>query len=520
MMRGDPDSVPPGGGGIPAGKVAASNPVLSAPAGPPGSKPLDPGVKKDLTKLFVTLVLYTFSLGAMLPNVPKVIKGFAGDDTSTASVYLGVVTATHALMEFLFNPILGELSDHYGRKWILVMAVGGSFVSALFLAFSPTFIILAIGHTVTGAVGITFGMSYAYITDVSEKEDVSKHFGLIGVAFGVGFVVGPGVGGLLGSVSPRYPFFLAAAFLALDVLWTALFIRETNPECDMKGKPFNWRAASPFHALGILNRTPMLRVGTAVIFLSGVAAGSYNVFVLYSEHRMGWGMKEVGAFLGLVGILSCISQGLAMPKLLPRLGDRRLLTYGLIGNILQFIVFAMAVHWAIAYSALAFSAVGFLIGPLVRSLMAKMVDEHEQGALQGAMGGVSTLTRVVGPLIATQSFGLVTREGVAASVPSGALLFAEGLPYWLAALFALVAYALETWAMHAYPPAVAEDAPNAFHSRSPPLLPIAGELPPIKPFTLSAEPVGGGGRRPLERDAEAGHVRGPDALAGYPDPDP
>mmetsp|Transcript_23501 Transcript_23501/g.40445 ORF Transcript_23501/g.40445 Transcript_23501/m.40445 type:complete len:440 (+) Transcript_23501:346-1665(+) len=311
------------------------------------------------------------------------------------------------------------------------MGIAGAMFDSLLFAVSPSFVVIIIGHALSGITGVIFSISYAMVADISNSQNLSKNYGVMGVAFGAGFILGPGTGGLIGQWNVRYPFAVAAGVCMLNLVYTAIVVPETNVAADQRGRPFKLKEANPLHTLHILRTLPVLKYLALVLFLSGMAAGVFSIWVLYTGHRLGWDLIQNGIFLAVFGIFAVFSQGVVMRLVINYFGDWTALMLGLVANIFQWLILAFQPFFWWPFLALPVAIFAFFIGPVLRAIMAKCVPPNEVGALQGAVGSLSTLTRVVGPVVASQSFGF------AVSLTTMPLL--AGFPFFISACISVIA---------------------------------------------------------------------------------
>jgi MFS transporter, DHA1 family, tetracycline resistance protein len=377
--------------------------------------------------IFVTLFLDIIGIGLVAPIVPKLIERFVGGNPADAAQYGGWITAIYAIMQFVFAPILGNLSDQYGRRPIILVSLLGSAFDYLLLAFAPNLAWLFVGRIIAGITGANISAVSAYIADVSPPEKRAQNFGLIGVAFGLGFIVGPALGGILGSVDLRLPFLVVAGITTLNWLY-GFFILPESLDLE-KRRNFSWSRANPIGSLGLLARYPVVAsLATTIIFTGLAQNGLQTVWVYYTGLRYGWDTLAVGLSLAAVGLSAAIVQGGLLRVILPRLGEQRSVIAGLLLTAISSVLYGLAPQGWMIYAILLVGGLGGIAGPAAQGLISRSVSDREQGAVQGALSGVQTLTGVAGPIIATTLFNYFAPRGIpGASFFAGALFILIGL---------------------------------------------------------------------------------------------
>jgi MFS transporter, DHA1 family, tetracycline resistance protein len=370
--------------------------------------------------IFVTLFLDIIGLGLIIPIVPKLIESFLGGDAAVAAQYGGWITAVYALMQFVFAPILGNLSDQYGRRPIILISLLGAGLDYLLLAFAPNLAWLFIGRVIAGISGANISAVSAYIADVSPPEKRAQNFGLIGVAFGLGFIVGPAIGGLLGNINLRLPFFVVAGITLLNWLYGFFVLPESlKPE---NRRRFDIARANPFGSIALLLRYPVVAGLSSLVVFGGLAQnGLQTIWVYYTSLRYGWDAGQVGLSLAAVGLSAAIVQGGLIRVILPRIGERWAVLIGFSISVVSNVLYGFASQGWMIYAILLVSGLGAIAGPAAQGMISRSVSDREQGAVQGALSSVQTLTGVAGPLIATALFSYFAPRGV-----PGASFFAGG----------------------------------------------------------------------------------------------
>jgi DHA1 family tetracycline resistance protein-like MFS transporter len=372
--------------------------------------------------ILVTAALDIIAMGIIIPVLPSLIEEFAGSNAA-AGWYNGVFVALWALMQFVCSPIVGSLSDQYGRRPVILVSTLGLSADYVLMALAPNLWWLALGRIIAGVTSSSFTTVFAYMADITPPEGRARAYGLIGAAFSGGFVIGPAIGGFMGEISPRAPFWLAAAMGGIAFLYGVFVL----PESLAPGKrmAFSWKRANPFGAM-VLLRSHIELFGLAVVnFLLYFAHHVFSaVFVVYAGYRYGWGAWEVGALLALVGVLDMIVQGVLVGPMVKRFGDRAVMVFGLFGGAAGIACMGLAPDWITFTLAMLPNALWGLAMPTLQSLMTRHVSESEQGQLQGANMSVASIAGVLSPLF----FGWVYSHTVY-----------EGAPVWYSGLSLLIA---------------------------------------------------------------------------------
>jgi len=384
--------------------------------------------------ILITVVLDVLALGIVIPVLPKLIEGFMGGDTAAAASIYGLFITLWAVMQFFGSPIQGALSDHFGRRPIVLASNFGLGIDYLVMALAPTVWWLLLGRVMSGLTAASFSTAAAYIADVTPKEKRAAAFGMIGAAFGVGFVLGPALGGLLGHSDPRLPFYVAAGLSLANACYGWFVLPESlSPD---KRERFAWKRANPLGSLRLLRSHPELFGLAGTAFLFNVAHWVLpSSFVLYTGYRYGWDARTVGLCLAAVGVANIISQGFLVKPVVAAIGERRALVIGLILGALGMAGMGLSPNGTGFMLMMPLLALMGLFGPSAQSLMTLRVPVNEQGQLQGALSSVQSVTGLFAPFMFTQVFAWFI-----ASHP-GTL---PGAPFVLAAL-TLAAGALLGW---------------------------------------------------------------------------
>ncbi|APO68326.1 tetracycline resistance protein TetA [Rhizobium gallicum] len=392
---------------------------------------LDPKfVRRGLFLVFLILFLDVIGIAIIMPVLPAYLEELTGGTISDAALDGGWLLVVYAGMLFLFSPLLGNLSDRFGRRPILLLSVLTFAIDNLICAVATSFWMLFIGRALAGFSGGSYATCSAYIADISNDGNRAKNFGLIGIAFGVGFTIGPVIGGLLGEFGPRVPFFGAAALSFLNFAAAYFLLPET---LDAKHRrTFEWKRANPLGALKQMRNYPGIGWVGAVMFLFWLAHAVYpSVWSFVSTYRYGWSEGQIGLSLGIYGIGAAIVMGLVLPKIVPVLGEWKTAIVGLCFSAVGLTGYAFAWEGWVVYTVIILTVMENVADPPLRSIAAGKVPPSAQGELQGALTSLSSITTIAGPLIFTQMFGYFTG-------PDAPVTFA-GAPYLLAAFFILSA---------------------------------------------------------------------------------
>ena len=377
-----------------------------------------------LAFIFVTIVLDMFALGMIIPVLPHLIEDFLGGDTAGAAKVYGLFGTVWALMQFLSMPVVGALSDRFGRRRVVLLSNLGLGLDYVLMALAPNLWWLFVGRVISGMTAASVSTGMAYIADVTPPEKRSTAFGKVGVAFGLGFVLGPALGGLLGSVDPRLPFWVAAALSLANAAYGFFVLPESLPP--ERRRPFQWRRANPVGSLALLRRHPELSGLAGVVFLSNLAHVALPAtFVLYAAYRYGWQERDVGLVLAGVGICSAIVQGALVGPTVRRFGERRALLVGLACGAVGFLGYGLAPTGLLFLAAVPVVALWGLASPAAQGIMSRHIGPTEQGALQGATGSLMGIATMIGPGLFAGIFAYSIGAGTRWHAPGAAFVLAS-----------------------------------------------------------------------------------------------
>jgi DHA1 family tetracycline resistance protein-like MFS transporter len=386
--------------------------------------------RATLTFIFLLVAMDILAMGIIIPVLPKLVERFMGGDTAGAAEVYGLFGTGWGLMQFFFMPVLGMLSDRFGRRPVILISCLGLGLDYFVMALAPNLAWLFVGRLISGITAASISTAFAYIADVTPPEKRAGAFGIMGAAFGVGFVFGPALGGVLGGVDPRLPFWVAGTLALANAAYGWFVLPESLPKD--KRAPFAWKRANPLGSLKLLRSHPELFGLAAVLFLMNLAHVVLpSVAVLYMGYRYGWGELAVGLVLAGVGVCAMIVQGGLVRKVVPRIGERKALALGLCFGALGFFIYGLApVGWMFLVAVPVMSIWGFA-GPSAQALMTRHVGPSEQGQLQGATASLTSLAGLFGPALFTQTFAAaITTLPGAPFLLAGGLLLAAMVVGW------------------------------------------------------------------------------------------
>lgn len=393
-----------------------------------------PNNKRQAAMIFILITLFIdiLGIGIIIPILPELIRQFLGGDTALAGRYFGIIAAVYALMQFFFAPILGALSDRFGRRPVILISLFGLGIDYIIQGLAPNLAWLFVGRIIAGIMGASFTTANAYIADVSTPENRAQNFGFVGVAFGLGFIFGPALGGILGNIDIRLPFFVAAGLALVNWLYGFFVLPESLPQD--KRSTFNFRNANPISSITNLGRYPLVAgLAVAFVLISLAQRGLETVWVLFTGFQFGWGPLTNGVTLALVGLMAAIVQGGLVRPVVDAIGERRAILLGLSVGIVSFTLYGLAYQEWVMYVAIVVGAFGGIAGPAVQGLVAGSVDASEQGKVQGALTSLTSLTSIFAPLIFTTGlFSYFTSDGAPFKLPGapfllGAVLMASAV---------------------------------------------------------------------------------------------
>ena len=388
-----------------------------------------------LAFVFVTVLLDILAFGMIIPVLPHLLASFLEGNLARTAIVHGLFASSFMVMQFVFSPVQGALSDRFGRRPVILLSNLGLGLDFLLMAVAQTLPLLFIGRVLSGITSASFSTANAYIADVTAPADRAAAYGKLGMAFGIGFVLAPAVGGLIGDANPRLPFWIAAGLSLANFCYGYFVLPESLPPD--RRSPFSWRRANPVASLSFLSHHPEVFALAGVVFLMQLAHIVYpSVFVLYSDYRFDWGAKTVGFTLAGVGVLSIIVQGGLIKRFIKAFGERRTLLLGLAFGTTGFVLYGLAPSGAWFWAAMPVAALWGIATPAAQALMTRQVSPTEQGRLQGSIVSLSSVAGILGPTIFTRAFSDAASRG-----PHNPWV---GVTFWLAAAM-LAAGLLLAW---------------------------------------------------------------------------
>ena len=353
--------------------------------------------------IFITIVIDVLGIGIIIPVLPKILLELTGKGLSEASQLSGYLMASYAVMQFVFSPIIGGLSDKYGRRPVILASLFGFFLDYMILVYAPTMAWLFVGRILAGITGASFTTATAYIADISNNENRSKNFGMVGAAFGLGFIIGPPIGGILGSIGTRVPFMFAAGLALINALYGYFILPESLSKENRRA--FDWKRANPVGSLKNLGRYPALLGLVGALFCLQIAGQTHpSTWSYFTMKVFNWNSDQVGWSLAFVGLIVAIVQGGLNRIINPKIGDRNSVIIGLLFYGAGFILFSLATKGWMMYIFMIPFGLGGIAGPALQSLITKQVAPNEQGELQGGITSLQSLTTIIGPLVASNLF--------------------------------------------------------------------------------------------------------------------
>ena len=382
--------------------------------------------------ILAVILLDMLGVGLIIPILPKLITQFMGGDTSSAAGVVGVISACYAVAQFFCAPILGALSDRFGRRKVLLLSMFGLGADYLVMGFAPSVGWLFLGRIVAGVMGASITTANAYIADISTPETRARNYGLINVAFGIGFILGPVLGGLLGGIDLRLPFFVAAGLCLVNSLYGFFVLPESL--APQNRSAFSLRTANPVSSISNLRAYPLVAsLAAAFVLLMLAQRGLETSWVLYTSYRYGWDEFQNGLALGAVGVSAALVQGLLVRPAVARLGERRAVLIGFGIGTLAFAGYGLAPNGRILITVIVVGSLGGIAGPAVQAIIAGTVVPNEQGKVQGALTSLMSLSAVVAPLLFTAGlFSYFTSDAAPFELPgapflAGSLLMAAAM---------------------------------------------------------------------------------------------
>lgn len=381
--------------------------------------------------IFITVVIDIIGLGIIIPVMPKLIQELTGGNLSEASRYGGWLVFTYAITQFVFASVLGNLSDKYGRRPVLLISLLGFTFNYLLMGIAPTILWLFIGRFISGITGASYTVAAAYIADISTPEKKAQNFGLLGAAFGLGFIIGPVIGGFLGHFGARVPFYAAAVLCFLNFVYGYFIVPESlSPKLR---SPFKWKNANPIGTFLHIKTHPIILPLIICVFLINLATHSVqSTWSYYTLEKFGWDEKMVGLSLGFIGTLLMIVQAGLIRVIIPKIGTAKAIMVGIMLYIISFPLYGLANEsWMLFAISVPYVLAG-ITGPALQSYISNLVPEDEQGRIQGGITSIISLTAILGPLIMTNLFSIFSKK-------TDLSIYFPGAPFLLAGILSICA---------------------------------------------------------------------------------
>jgi DHA1 family tetracycline resistance protein-like MFS transporter len=392
--------------------------------------------------IFITMFLDVIGFGLVIPVMPHLLTTLLGSNLSGAAYYYGAIMALYTATQFICAPFLGALSDRYGRKPILLISLLSSTVGYLMTALAPSFSWLLVARLFGGFGGASLSVASTYIADVSPPEKRAQNFGMVGMAFGLGFIAGPAIGGLLGGMGVRVPFYAAAAVAFVNFAYGALLVPESHKQ-ENRGE-FRWQTINPLSTFALLRKYPLVAsLAGGLVWFSLSNSFLQSNWVLYTAYRFHWSVTMNGWSLTAVGLSVAIVQGGLIRLILPKLGERRAIVFGMVVNTAAMLAYGLATAGWMMFVILICAAIGGIAGPAVQAQVSKQVPPQEQGSMQGSLASLQSLTGIAGPLLSNGLFGFFTSPVAPMQIP--------GIAFLVGAVCSLIALVLiiRVFAKHA-----------------------------------------------------------------------
>jgi DHA1 family tetracycline resistance protein-like MFS transporter len=385
--------------------------------------------------LLITVALDSIGIGIIMPVMPNLLIELGAGDLSNAALWGGMLATVFAMMQFVFGPTVGNLSDRYGRRPVLLISLAALAVDYLIMGMAHAVWVLVIGRIIGGITSATHSTANAYMADISDPDEKAQNFGLVGAAFGVGFVLGPVIGGFLGDFGPRVPFFAAAALAAANAVFGYFVLSETVT--DEIRRPFSWKRANPIGGLRHLGKLPGVNRLLLVTFFYNIAFFVYpSIWAYYTQERFGWEPSMTGLSLMVFGLSMAIVQGGLIRLVIPRIGEHNTVLLGFAINVVAFVTYALAWEGWHIFVLAPLTSLGILAGPALQGIMSRTAGPDQQGELQGLLVSVSAIGMILSPLLMTGTFGLFTADGTPFYFPGAPFVLSMALVILSLVIFA------------------------------------------------------------------------------------
>jgi DHA1 family tetracycline resistance protein-like MFS transporter len=387
------------------------------------------GTRLPVAFIVITMTIEAMGIGLILPVMPALLEEVQGVGLSDAAIWGGILASSYALMQFLCAPTIGNLSDRFGRRPVLLLSMAVLFVDYVVMALAGSFWLLLLGRIVAGIASATMSTANAFMADISPPEKKAQNFGLVSAGFGLGFVLGPAIGGLLAEFGPRAPFWAAAILSGLNLIFGLIVL----PETLRRRRAFDWRRANPLGGLRAIRALPGIGMLLWVWFFYQVANWVYPaIWAYFTQGAFGWGERMVGLSLAVYGISMVVVQGVLIRSIVPRLGEARVLRWFLPYNAAILLMVAFVPNGMLMLLLTPFSALGAVIAPALQSVASRAASDDQQGELQGVLASITAVAAIVSPLLMTRIYSAATRDGADF----------HGAPFLMAAILMTGSFAL------------------------------------------------------------------------------
>jgi MFS transporter, DHA1 family, tetracycline resistance protein len=385
--------------------------------------------------LLITVALDSIGIGIIMPVMPKLLIELGATDLSQAATWGGAMAAIFAVMQFVFGPTIGNLSDRFGRRPVLLVSLAALSIDYLIMGFAHSVWLLVIGRIIGGITSATHSTANAYMADISAPDEKAQNFGLIGAAFGVGFILGPVIGGFLGELGPRAPFFAAAGLAAANTIFGLFVLTETVT--DEIRRPFSWARANPVGAFKHMGKLPGVRRLMLVFFFYNIAFFVYpSVWAYYTQERFGWAPGMVGISLAVFGFSMAVVQGGLIRIIIPKFGEHLTVILGFSVTVVAFLIYSLAFEGWHIFVLAPLTSLGVVAGPALQGIMSRTASADQQGELQGILTSISAIGVIISPLLMTNIFSYFTRDGTPFYFPGAPFILSMGLVLLSLAIFA------------------------------------------------------------------------------------
>jgi MFS transporter, DHA1 family, tetracycline resistance protein len=406
--------------------------------------------KHAMLFIFFTVLIDTIGFGIVMPVMPQLLVEMTGRTLAEVTLTAGWLLTTYAVLQFVCGPIMGNLSDRYGRRPVLLASLAAFALDYMLMGFAPTLAWLFVGRAIAGVAGAVYSPAMAYIADVTPPEKRAANFGMMGAAFGLGFIVGPAIGGLLGELGPRAPFFAAAALGALNLVYGFFVLPESLPK--ERRRKFEWARANVIGTFTAFARFPAVLAIAGAVFLWQLAHQVYpSTWSFFAKINLRWTEFEIGLSLTFVGVMMIFTQGYLTGRVVPKIGEYRAAIIGVISGTASMLMLAFATTTSWAYIALAAGLLQGFAYPAMNAIMSKQAPADQQGELQGGVSSMMSLTTIIGPILLTQTLGRFSGAGAPIYFPGAVFLLSGALA--LVALLIFLRAAAKSTAASALPEA-------------------------------------------------------------------